>query len=193
MKYSMKYIAESIDVLASISPSDIERMIDEISTVKNNGGRLFCIGVGGGASTASHAVNDFRKIDGIEAYSPVDNVAELTANINDYGWDYSFRNWLIESKLCSKDCVFVFSVGGGNSFLKISENIVTALVYAQDIEAKIVGIVGRDGGYTAEVADACIIIPTVHDRRITPHTESMQALLLHLIVNHPRICGVVDE
>ena len=143
--------------------------------------------MGGGAGIASHAVNDFRKIAGIESYSPADNVSELTARVNDEGWETVFREWLKGSRLRKEDGIFVFSVGGGNAERNISANIVEALKYAQKIGAKILGVVGRDGGYTAEVADACVIIPTVNPESITPHTESFQSVLLHLIVSHPEM------
>jgi len=146
---------------------------------------LFLLGVGGGAGIASHAVNDFRKIAGIEAYSPADNVSELTARVNDEGWETVFREWLKGSRLRNEDGIFVFSVGGGNAERNISANIVEALKYAQKVGAKILGVVGRDGGYTAKVADACVIIPTVNPESITPHTEAFQSVLLHMIVSHP--------
>jgi D-sedoheptulose 7-phosphate isomerase len=151
------------------------------------GGGFFFLGVGGGAGHASHAVNDFRKIAGIEAYTPTDNVSELTARINDEGWESVFANWLKGSRLSENDMVFVFSVGGGDLERNISPNLVRALQYAKNVGATICGIVGRDGGYTAQVADACVIIPTVNPDRVTPHTESFQALIWHLLVSHPRL------
>jgi len=187
MKHSNEYLTEAMSILTELKASDIEKMVDEISNIKRGNGRLFCLGVGGNASTASHAVNDFRKICNIESYCPTDNVTELTAITNDRGWKYSFRDWLIGSKLSSKDGVFVFSVGGGDALKGISSNIVFALRYTLSVGAKILGIVGRDGGYTAKVADACIIIPVDNKEGITPHTESFQVLLLHLIVSHPRL------
>lgn len=162
-------------------------MIDIISEVKKNDGRIFFLGVGGSAGNASHAVNDFRKIAGIECYSPTDNVSELTARVNDDGWDTSFVNWLIGSRLGSKDCVFIFSVGGGNIEKNVSVNLVNAAKYAKEKGARVIGIVGKDGGYTAKVADACVIIPVVNEDSITPHTESFQGTIWHLIVTHPSI------
>jgi len=155
--------------------------------IRRKGGRLFFLGVGGSASNASHAVNDFRKIAGIECYSPCDNVSELTARTNDEGWDRVFAAWLQGSRLNSKDGVFVFSVGGGNLEKNISTNLVRALEYAQEMKAKILGIIGRDGGYTAKVADACLIVPVVNNSTVTPHTEAFQAVIWHLIVSHPLV------
>ncbi len=155
--------------------------------VRKEGGRIFFLGVGGGAGHASHAVNDFRKIAGIEAYAPTDNVSELTARINDDGWATCYRNWLEGSRLRSQDLVFVFSVGGGDAERNISANLVQALQYAKNIGAKVCGVVGRDGGYTAKVADACVLVPVVNHETVTPHTESFQALIWHLLVSHPRI------
>jgi D-sedoheptulose 7-phosphate isomerase len=160
-------------------------MIDIILEVRKNTGRLFMLGVGGGAGNASHAVNDFRKIAGIESYAPTDNVSELTARVNDDGWDSAFVNWLRGSRLNSNDCVFVFSVGGGNAEKNISNNLVLALKYAKEIGSKIIGIVGRNGGYTAQVADAVVIIPVVNPESVTPHTEAFQAVVWHMIVSHP--------
>ena len=157
-------------------------------TLKEDEGRLFFIGVGGGSGNASHAVNDFRKIAGIESYAPTDNVSELTARVNDQGWETVFAEWLKGSRLNESDMVFVFSVGGGNMEKNISANIVRALEYAKSIGTKICGVVGRDGGYTSKVSDACIIVPTIDPNTITPHTESFQALLWHLLVSHPNIC-----
>jgi D-sedoheptulose 7-phosphate isomerase len=160
-------------------------MIRLLIKVREDAGRLFILGVGGGAGNAAHAVNDFRKICGIESYTPTDNVSELTARVNDDGWDTSFVNWLKGSRLRKNDGVFVFSVGGGNSEKNISMNLVKALEYAKEVNAKVFGIVGRDGGYTAKVADACVIIPTVNPETVTPHTESFQAVVWHLLVSHP--------
>jgi D-sedoheptulose 7-phosphate isomerase len=153
--------------------------------VRQGGGRLFFLGVGGGAGNASHAVNDFRKIAGIEAYTPTDNVSELTARVNDDGWETAYVKWLQISRLRSRDMVFVFSVGGGNVERNISVNLVRALQYAQEVGAKICGVVGRDGGFTAQVADACVVIPVVNHATITPHTEAFQAVVWHLLVSHP--------
>ena len=185
MSYSKQHIEESIDILKSIDSKIIEDMANIIVSVKKNNGRLFFLGVGGGAGHASHAVNDFRKICGIEAYAPTDNVSELTARTNDEGWQTVFIEWLRCSNLNSNDGIFVFSVGGGNREKNVSANLVFALEYALEVSAKIVGVVGRDGGYTAKVADACCIIPTVNTNTITPHTEGFQAVVWHALVSHP--------
>jgi D-sedoheptulose 7-phosphate isomerase len=185
MSYVESYITELHAVVNGLDNADIERMIKLLADLRKEGGRLFFLGVGGGAGNATHAVNDFRKICGIESYAPTDNVSELTARINDDGWDTSFVNWLKGSRLGVKDGVFVFSVGGGNEEKNISMNLVRALEYAKKIGAKIFGVVGRDGGYTATVADACVIIPTVNPETVTPHTEAFQAVVWHLIVSHP--------
>ena len=162
-------------------------MVDILVDLRKSSGRLFILGVGGSAGNAGHAVNDFRKIVGIESYAPTDNVSELTARINDDGWDSSFANWLKGSRINSKDCVFVFSVGGGNAEKNISNNLVLALKCAKEVGAKVIGIVGRDGGYTAQVADAAVIVPTVDPETVTPHTEAFQAVVWHLIVSHPAL------
>jgi D-sedoheptulose 7-phosphate isomerase len=167
--------------------SAIEEMADLLSTVKEDGGRVFFLGVGGSAGNCSHAVNDFRKLVGIESYAPTDNVSELTARINDEGWATVFVEWLKVSKLSSKDAVFVFSVGGGSLEKNISPNLVTALQYAKAVGSKITGIVGRDGGYTAKVANVCVIVPTVNAENITPHSEAFQAVVWHLLVSHPKL------
>lgn len=187
MSYLQKYLEEVKEILNLIDISSVDKMIRLIATIKKDGGRLFFIGVGGGAANASHAVNDFRKIAGIEAYAPTDNASELTARVNDDGWDTVFVHWLKGSKISGKDGLFVFSVGGGNEEKKISMNIIKALDFAKSAGAKVMGVVGRDGGYTAKVADACVIIPTVNHETITPHTESFQAIIWHLIVSHPAI------
>ncbi len=183
--YIDKYLLEAVAIIKLIDKSAVKDMIDIILEVRKNTGRLFMLGVGGSAGNASHAVNDFRKIAGIESYAPTDNVSELTAWINDDGWDSVFVNWLKGSKLNANDCIFVFSVGGGNAERNISNNLVEALKYAKKIGSKIIGIVGRDGGYTAKVADAVVIIPVVNTETITPHTESFQAIVWHLIASHP--------
>jgi len=183
--YVEKYLSETSEIAKRIDKSAVKKMIEVILGVRKNSGRLFMLGVGGGAGNAGHAVNDFRKIAGIESYSPTDNVSELTARVNDDGWDSSFANWLRGSKLGPKDCVFIFSVGGGNAEKNISNNLVQALKYAKDAGSKIIGIVGRDGGYTAQVADAAVIIPTVDQETVTAHTESFQAVVWHMIVSHP--------
>ena len=187
MSYIGVYIDELYKVVAGLDKAAIEKMVQLLMDLRERGGRLFFLGVGGGAGNAGHAVNDFRKICGIESYAPTDNVSELTARVNDDGWDTSFVNWLKGSRLGEKDGVFVFSVGGGNAEKNISMNLVCALKYAKEIGAKIFGVVGRDGGYTAQVADACVIIPTVNPETVTPHTEAFQAVVWHMIVSHPEM------
>jgi D-sedoheptulose 7-phosphate isomerase len=186
-EYIGRYLAQAGKIAGLIDKNAIGRIIDIIVSLRKSSGRLFILGVGGGAGNAGHAVNDFRKIAGIEAYAPTDNVSELTARINDDGWDSSLVNWLKGSRLNAQDCVFIFSVGGGNAERNISNNLVRALQYAREIGAKIVGIVGRDGGHTAKLADAAVIIPTVDPETVTPHTESFQAVIWHLIVSHPAL------
>ena len=185
MGYIEKYLREASAIIEKIDVDQTRLMLDLVVKLKESKGRLFILGVGGGAGHASHAVNDFRKICGIEAYAPSDNVSELTARINDDGWETAYVNWLKISKLGTDDLLMVFSVGGGNTEKKISVNIVNSLQYAKDKGAKICGIVGRDGGYTARIADACVIIPMVNPETITPHTESFQAVIWHLLVSHP--------
>ena len=185
--YVTRYLKEVRDIAEKIERSEVEKIVDSLVELRSRGGRLFFIGVGGGAGNSTHAVNDFRKIAGIEAYTPTDNVSELTARINDNGWRSVFLDWLRGSKLTPNDGVFVFSVGGGNEGKNISANIVDALKYAKQAKSKIFGIVGRDGGYTAKVADMCVIIPAVSADTVTAHTESFQAVLWHLIVSHPKI------
>jgi D-sedoheptulose 7-phosphate isomerase len=187
MSYTTSYLAEASRILNELDVAAIDRVVDLLVTLRERGGRLFFLGVGGGAGHASHAVNDFRKIAGIEAYTPTDNVSELTARINDDGWELAFVNWLKGSHLGSKDMVFVFSVGGGDLERNISPNLVRALQHARDVGAAICGLVGRDGGYTARVADAYVVIPTVNPETVTPHTESFQALVWHLLVSHPAL------
>lgn len=187
MSYIKNYLEEVNRVVAGLEVSEIERMINLLVQLREKGGRLFFLGVGGGAGNASHAVNDFRKICGIESYTPSDNVSELSARVNDDGWDTVFVNWLKGSKLRNSDGVFVFSVGGGNAAKNISANLVYALKYVKEIGAKVFGVVGRDGGYTAQVADACVVVPTVNPDTITPHTESFQSVIWHLIVSHPEM------
>jgi D-sedoheptulose 7-phosphate isomerase len=179
------YIKETHSVVDGLDQAEIDKMIRILTKVRKDAGRLFILGVGGGAGNAAHAVNDFRKICGIESYSPTDNVSELTARVNDDGWETSFVNWLKGSHLRKGDGVFIFSVGGGNAEKCISMNLVKALEYAKEVKAKVLGVVGRDGGYTAKVADACVIIPTVNPETVTPHTESFQAVVWHLLVSHP--------
>ena len=185
--YPKQYLDEAVAVIRSLDREAINALVTALVNLRNRGGRLFILGSGGGAGHASHAVNDFRKIVGIEAYAPTDNVSELTARINDDGWDTSYANWLKGSRLAGSDMLLVFSVGGGNLDHNISPNLVRALQYARQVGAAICGIVGRDGGYTASVADACVIIPTVNPRTVTAHTESFQALIWHLLVSHPSL------
>ena len=187
MNYTSQYFEEAIQIFRLIDQKSIERMLDLFFEVRRQKGRIFFLGVGGGAGHASHAVNDFRKIAGIECYAPTDNVSELTARINDDGWDTAYRNWLEGSHLRQQDAVCVFSVGGGDAERNISSNLVSALQYAQQVGAKICGVVGRDGGFTARVSDACVVVPTVNPETVTPHTESFQAVIWHLLVSHPRL------
>ena len=179
------YMADAVKICETLSVSIIEQMIDVLVEARNKKGRMFILGVGGSAGNASHAVNDFRKICGIEAYSPSDNVSELTARVNDDGWDTSYVNWLIGSRLKKDDTLLVFSVGGGSLEKSVSVNIVKSIQYAKEIGSKVCGIVGRDGGYTANISDACVVIPPINPENITPHTEGFQALVWHLIVSHP--------
>ncbi len=187
MTYTQRYFQEAKKILDSIDPIHVEKMIQLLVATRSQGGRLFFLGVGGSAGNCSHAVNDFRKIGGFEAYSPVDNVSELTARTNDEGWDTTFMAWLKGSKLRKGDCVWVLSVGGGSKEKNISANLVYALEYAKSQGASIIGVVGRDGGFTAQVANACVIIPTQSADTVTPHAESFQAVIWHLIVSDPRI------
>ena len=185
--YVSRYLTEVGRIARGIDSSVVEQTVEHLVSVRERGGRLFFLGVGGGAGNATHAVNDFRKIAGIEAYAPTDNVSELTARANDQGWHAIFTDWLRTSRLNANDAVFVLSVGGGSKEKNISVNIVEALEYASGVGATILGIVGRDGGFTATVADACIVVPTVSPDTVTPHTESFQAIVWHLLVSHPRI------
>jgi D-sedoheptulose 7-phosphate isomerase len=187
MIYSDLHLSEATEVIKKIETKQIEKIVDLILNVRNEKGRIFFLGVGGSAGNCSHAVNDFRKIIGVESYAPTDNVSELTARTNDEGWSTIFSEWLKISNLNSKDLIFVFSVGGGNIEKNISPNLVEALKYGKSIGCKLVGVVGRDGGYTTKVADACVIIPTVNEKTITPHTEAFQAVIWHLIVSHPKL------
>jgi D-sedoheptulose 7-phosphate isomerase len=187
MSYALQHLQEAARIIDSLDPDAIERVADELARVRARGGRLFFLGVGGGAGNCSHAVNDFRKLAGFEAYAPTDNVSELTARVNDEGWDTVFAAWLSGSRLRAEDGVFVFSVGGGSLEKNVSANLVHALRYAKGLGATIVAVVGRDGGYTAEVADACVIIPTLNPETVTPHTEAFQAVVWHLLVSHPRL------
>lgn len=181
------YLKEAKKIIDELDNFEINKMVSIICSIRENGGRIFFLGVGGGAGHASHAVNDFRKICGIESYAPTDNVSELTARVNDEGWDTSYVHWLKVSQLNNNDLIFVFSVGGGNLEKNISINIVESLKYANEVGAKICGVVGRDGGYTKRVADACVIIPIANEKNITPHTEAFQAVIWHLLVSHPKL------
>lgn len=187
MSFTDIFIAEAIQILDELDKDAIEKMVDVLVQTREQRGRLFILGVGGSAANASHAVNDFRKIVKIETYTPTDNVSELTARTNDEGWASVFKGWLEGSYLNSKDAIMVFSVGGGNLEKNISPNLVLALQFAKEVGSKIVGVVGRDGGYTAQVADVCVIIPTVQSDHITPHTEAFQSVVHHLLVTHPRL------
>lgn len=185
--FASRYLQEAQQIIAQLDTTQIEKMTGLLVDLRSSGGRLFIIGVGGGAGHAGHAVNDFRKIAGIESYSPADNVSELTARTNDEGWETTYAAWLEVSRLSSKDMLLIFSVGGGDAERNISANIVNALKLAKERGSRIIGVVGRDGGYTAKVADACVIVPTVNKDYITPHTESFQAMVWHLIVSDPRL------
>lgn len=187
MNFSTQFLAEAQEVISGLNVEKIEQAVDLLAATRANGGRLFILGVGGSAGNASHAVNDFRKIAGIEAYAPTDNVSELTARTNDDGWATIFARWLEISKLKSNDLLFILSVGGGNLEKNVSPNLVAALQYAKEKGSKVIGIVGRDGGYTAQVADACVIIPTVNTVHTTPHAEAFQAVVWHLFVSHPKL------
>jgi len=185
MTYSEQHLKEASEILTKLDTDAIEEMAALLVRVRADSGRLFFLGVGGSAGNCSHAVNDFRKIVGIEAYAPTDNVSELTARTNDEGWDTVFVEWLKTSHLNDKDAVFIFSVGGGNLEKNVSPNLVRALQHAKSVGAAITGVVGRDGGYTATVADVCLIVPTVNADTITPHSEAFQAVIWHLLVSHP--------
>ena len=187
MSYAQQHLNEAVEIIGKIDVGAIEKMADLLAEIKSDGGRIFFLGVGGSAGNCSHAVNDFRKIVGIESYAPTDNVSELTARINDEGWETIFVEWLKVSKLSARDAIFVFSVGGGNLEKNISPNLVTALRHAKTVGARITGVVGRDGGYTAQTADVCVIVPTVNADTITPHSEAFQAVVWHLLVSHPKL------
>jgi len=192
-EFTALFLKESAELIGSLDGSIVDRVADGLGAVRDAGGRLFILGVGGSAGHASHAVNDFRKICAFEAYAPTDNVSELTARINDEGWDTSFSEWLKGSRISAADAVLVFSVGGGNKEKNVSVNLVRALEHAQAVKARIFGIVGKDGGFTAQVADACVIIPTISPDRITPHTEGLAAVVWHLIVSHPSLKRVATK
>ncbi len=185
MSFAAQHLQETIALASKIDPADCERCVAELRGVRERGGRLFILGVGGSAANASHAVNDFRKIAGIECYAPTDNVSELTARTNDEGWASVFVEWLRTSRLAARDALLILSVGGGNLEKNVSPNLVTALQFAKEVGARVIGLVGKDGGYTATVADACVVIPTVNPQAITPHSEAFQAVLWHLFVSHP--------
>lgn len=187
MSYSKQHLDESVEITRAIDPEVIEKMVDLLADVKSTGGRLFVLGVGGSAANAGHAVNDFRKLAGIETYAPTDNVAELTARTNDEGWQTVFSGWLRVSKLNSRDCLFILSVGGGNKEKNVSPNLIEAIDLAKVVGARVTGIVGRDGGYTAQNADVCMVVPTVNPSSVTPHSESFQTVLWHLMVSHPKL------
>jgi len=185
MQFIDQYFNEAKIIIDKIDRDQILKMISIINETRSNNGRMFVLGVGGGAGHASHAVNDFRKICGLEAYTPTDNVSELTARVNDDGWETAYVNWLKISKLNKNDIILVFSVGGGNLEKNISVNILKSLELAKKLGSRICGVVGRDGGYTAQVADACVVIPPINPETVTPHTEAFQAVIWHLLVSHP--------
>jgi D-sedoheptulose 7-phosphate isomerase len=187
MTYASQHLKEAIAILQTLDPEPMEAMVRLLADLRAGKGRLFLLGVGGSAANCSHAVNDFRKICGIEAYAPTDNVSELTARTNDDGWSSVFVEWLKTSHLNDRDVVMVLSVGGGNLEKNVSPNLVQALAHAKSVKARVCGIVGRDGGYTAKVADACVVIPTVNSENVTPHTEAFQAVIWHLLVSHPSL------
>lgn len=185
MSFSQQFLAEVQSIASQLNADELERMAAALAKVREGGGRLFILGVGGSAANASHAVNDFRKIVGLETYAPTDNVSELTARTNDEGWSTVFDSWLRVSRLKKEDGLLVLSVGGGNLDKQVSPNLVSALQYGRSVGATILGIVGRDGGYTATVADVCVVIPTVNAAHVTPHSEAFQAIVWHLLVSHP--------
>jgi D-sedoheptulose 7-phosphate isomerase len=187
MTFAERFLDETRQIVDAVDTDSLERVVERLAAVRSGGGRLFVLGVGGSAAHASHAVNDFRKICGLEAYTPTDNVAELTARTNDEGWDTTFVEWLRTSRLSAADAVLVFSVGGGDSERGVSRNLVLALDLARERGSTILGIVGRDGGHTERVADACVVIPPLFPDRITPHTEGLCAVLWHLVVSHPTL------
>jgi len=185
--YSVQHLQETAEIVSKIDPDDCERCVAELVAARDRGGRLFILGVGGSAANASHAVNDFRKIAGLEAYAPTDNVSELTARTNDDGWPSVFVEWLRGSRLNAKDLLLIFSVGGGNLEKNVSPNLVSALQLAKQVGARVIGVVGKDGGYTAKVADARVIVPVVNPNNITPHSEAFQAVVWHLFASHPAL------
>jgi D-sedoheptulose 7-phosphate isomerase len=185
MNYVNKYLGEVSEVVDRLDRKSISAVINDLAAVKKNDGRLFVLGVGGSAANASHTVNDFRKICGVECYAPTDNVSELTARVNDDGWETVFVKWLMTSRLCDKDGLLILSVGGGNAEKNISVNLINAIDFAKEKKSRVIGIVGKDGGYTAKNATSCVIIPVISESTITPHSESFQSVVLHLIVTHP--------
>ena len=187
MTFSEQFLAEAVEIIRRVDVASVEAVAQLLAACRAGGGRLFILGVGGSAANASHAVNDFRKICGLEAYAPTDNVSELTARTNDEGWAGVFEGWLRVSRLRSSDALLILSVGGGNLEKQVSPNLVAAVQYAKTVGARVAGIVGRDGGYTAQAADACILVPVVNPQHVTPHTEAFQAVLWHLLVTHPSL------
>lgn len=187
MSFSKDHLMETVEIIKLIDPEEIESMVNLLLEIKSNKGRLFVLGVGGSAANASHAVNDFRKLAGIETYAPTDNVAELTARTNDEGWSTVFSGWLKVSNLNNNDCLFILSVGGGSKENNVSTNLIEGIDLAREIGAKVIGIVGRDGGYTAQNSDVCLVIPTVNPDKVTPHSESFQTVIWHLLVSHPKL------
>jgi D-sedoheptulose 7-phosphate isomerase len=185
MNYTQKHLQETSAIVQMLDVDAIERIVHVVAEIKASAGRMFFLGVGGSAGNCSHAVNDFRKLVGIECYAPTDNVSELTARINDDGWESSFVEWLKISRLSHRDAVFILSVGGGSAEKQISLNLVAAANHAKAVGAKVIGILGRDGGHTARVADACVIVPTVNPQTVTPHSEAFQSVIWHLLVSHP--------
>ncbi len=185
MSYAIQHLKETAEIVSKLNPADCEKCVAELRATRERGGRLFILGVGGSAANASHAVNDFRKIAGLECYAPTDNVSELTARTNDEGWASVFVEWLRGSRLTPKDTLLILSVGGGNLEKNVSPNLVLALQFAKQVGARVIGIVGKDGGYTAKVADACVIVPVVNPNNVTPHSEAFQAVVWHLFVSHP--------
>jgi D-sedoheptulose 7-phosphate isomerase len=187
MTFTEQFLAEAVETIRRIDAAAVERVAALLALCRDRGGRLFILGVGGSAANASHAVNDFRKICGFEAYAPTDNVSELTARVNDEGWAGVFESWLRTSRLKPEDTLLIFSVGGGDLEKQVSTNLVGAIQYARLVGATVTGIVGRDGGYTARSADACVVVPTVNPAHVTPHAEAFQAVVWHLLVTHPKL------
>ena len=187
MNFSTQFLEEVQQVVNRLDTGAIEKVVEELARVRERGGRLFILGVGGSAANASHAVNDFRKICGFECYAPTDNVSELTARTNDEGWATVFSEWLKGSRINGRDGLLIFSVGGGNLEKNVSPNLVSAIQLAQEVGASVVGVVGRDGGFTAQAANACVIVPTVNPDHVTPHSEAFQAVIWHLFVSHPKL------